>query len=89
MKGGPANAQEAIGWESLVVTGWIPMEEELDPYLGAREGFMEEAAIIQVSNNYNNSDGYGFFLLDICLIQFSVLLITPWLLLLPSEVGIL
>lgn len=44
------------------------MEEELDPYLGAREGFMEEAEIIQVSNNYNNSDDYGFFLLDICLI---------------------
>lgn len=39
------------------------MEEELDPYLGAREGFMEEAAIIQVSNNYNNSDDYGWFLL--------------------------
>lgn len=55
------------------------MEEELDPYLGAREGFMEEAAIIQVSNNYNNSDDYGF----------SVLLITPTLLLLPSEVGVL
>lgn len=62
------NAQEAIGWESLVDTRWIPMEEELDPYLGARKGFMEEAAIIQVSNNYNNSDGYGFFLLDICLV---------------------
>ena len=62
------NAQEAIGWESLVDTWWIPMEEELDPSLGAREGFMEEAAIIQVSNNSNNSDVYGFFLLDICLV---------------------
>lgn len=44
------------------------MEEELDLYLGAREGFMEEAAIIQVSNNYNNRDDYGFFLLDIWLV---------------------
>lgn len=69
MKRGPVpNAQEAIGWESLVDTRWIPMEEELDSYLGARGGFMEEAAIIQVSNNYNNSEGYGFFLLDVCLV---------------------
>lgn len=37
----------------------------MDAYLAAREGFLEEAAIIAVSDNNNN--GCGFFLLDLCL----------------------